>query len=311
MKCCSWYEHKEDDDWDNILSEIDCLIVGNHYEIDDRCKFLGNKFEEYNKNVHKFNVIYPQIGTPQFYLDSKEVSAIELNSFIQSREDGQSQLLIDISTFDLPELYHFLKLCNDILTFAYIAYSEPKSYAEGDVKERSSLRTNNFLSEDGNGLDYLSSCDILPYKDKRYLISIGYESHRLAGFLGSDEIKTEDNKAVIIGIPPFNVGWENHTIRNNYEILNTHNADIHIAPADDPVGTYLSVFEAHQELRPSENLVLMPIGPKPQALGMIWFAIDKNIGPVAEVGIQYDFVQKVQKRTLGISKVHFWNFKFK
>ena len=311
MKCSNWDEYKEDDNWGSILDQIDCLIVGNHYEIDDRCKFLGDKFEEYNKSIYVFNVIYPQTGTPKFYLDNEELSVIDLNGFIQSKEDSQSQLLIDISTFDLPELYHFLKSCNDILTFARIAYSEPKGYAEGDTKERSSLQTNHFLSEDGNGLDYLSSCDILPYKDKRYLISIGYESHRLAGFLGSDEIKTEDNKAVIIGIPPFNVGWENHTIRNNYQILNTHNADIHIAPADDPVRTYLSVFEAHQELSSSENLVLMPIGPKPQALGMIWFAIDKNTGPVAEVGIQYDFVQKVQKRTSGISKVHVWNFKFK
>lgn len=311
MKCSNWYEHEEDDNWGSILNEIDCLIVGNHYEIDDRCKFLGGKFKEYNKDIHVFNVIYPQTGAPKFYLDNNELSVTDLNSFIQNKEDGQSHLLIDISTFDLPELYHFLKSCNDILTFAYIAYSEPKGYAEGNTNERSNLQTNNFLSEDGNGLDYLSFCDILPHKDKRYLISIGYESHRLAGFLGSDEIKTEDNKAVIIGIPPFNVGWENHTIRNNYQILSTHNADIHIAPADDPVRTYLSVFEAHQELSSSENLVLMPIGPKPQALGMIWFAIDKNTGPVAEVGIQYDFVQKVQKRTSGISKVHVWNFKFK
>ena len=70
MKCSNWYEHEEDDNWGSILNEIDCLIVGNHYEIDDRCKFLGGKFKEYNKDIHVFNVIYPQTGAPKFYLDN-------------------------------------------------------------------------------------------------------------------------------------------------------------------------------------------------------------------------------------------------
>ena len=121
----------------------------------------------------------------------------------------------------------------------------------------------------------------------------------------------QDRKSVILGVPPFNVGWEHHTIKNNYKILDKHSVSLHIAPADDPVQTYLKVFKVYQELRERQNLVLMPIGPKPQALGMIWFAINKNTGSVPEVGVQYDFVQKIQKRTSGISKVHLWSFKFK
>lgn len=313
MKCSNWYEHQEQDNWEDILKDFDYLIVGTHFGIDDRCSFLCDKFELYDKKTHHFRVTYPLSNSsslyPCFFLDNKEIDVNDLNSFIISIENSASRILIDISTFDLPELYHFLESCSEILSTACISYAEPKGYTKEDVKD--SLGGEYRLSEDGNGIDYLSSCDILPSRTKRYLISIGYESHRLAGFLSSDEIQMNDKKAVILGIPPFNVGWEHHTIKNNYQILSKHKVDLHIAPADDPIQTYLKVFENYQALKPLQNLVLMPIGPKPQSLGMLWFAINKNSGPVAQVGIKYDFVQKVQKRTSGVSKVHLWNFTFK
>lgn len=313
MKCSNWHEYKEEDNWEDILVKFDYLIVGNHFEIDDRCSFLGNKFRMHNKKIYQFKVTYPSSSNPNlypcFFLDEAEITINDLNSFINHIESNNFHILLDISTFDLPELYHFLDSCNEVLSSACIAYSEPKVYTKEDVKDNSGGEY--LLSKDGNGIDYLSSCDILPSLSKRYLISIGYESHRLAGFLSSDEIQMEDRKSVILGVPPFNVGWEHHTIKNNYKILDKHSVSLHIAPADDPVQTYLKVFKVYQELRERQNLVLMPIGPKPQALGMIWFAINKNTGSVPEVGVQYDFVQKIQKRTSGISKVHLWSFKFK
>lgn len=313
MKCSNWYEYEEQDNWEDILVSFNYLIVGNHFGIDDRCSFLGEKFKMYGKKVHQFKVTYPSSNNsslhPCFYLDEDEITTDNLNEFISDIETGEFNILLDISTFDLPELYHFLDSCNEILSSACIAYSEPKNYTKENIKDNSGNEY--LLSKDGNGIDYLSSCDILPSLSKRYLISIGYESHRLAGFLSSDEIQMSDRKSVVLGVPPFNVGWEHHTIKNNYKILAKHDVGIHIAPADDPIQTYLKVFETYQQLKQRQNLVLMPIGPKPQALGMIWFALNKNKGPIAEVGVQYDFVQKVQKRTSGISKVHLWNFKFK
>lgn len=49
MKCSNWHEYKEEDNWEDILVKFDYLIVGNHFEIDDRCSFLGNKFRMHNK----------------------------------------------------------------------------------------------------------------------------------------------------------------------------------------------------------------------------------------------------------------------
>ena len=309
MKCCSWYEYQEEEVWADILNKFNCVIVGSHFEIDERCSFLGRKFKQYGKIIHQFKAVYPSSSSsdiaPRFHLNDKEICVDVLNKFIKDIKKSDLSILLDISTFDLPELYHFLSPCNELLSTSSLAYTEPKEYTKEELKH-----SEYSLSKDGNGIDYLSSCDILPFWNKKYLISIGYESHRLAGFLSSDEIQTDDKKAVIIGIPPFNVGWEHHAIKNNYQILDKHKVGVHIAPADDPIQTYLKSCEVHRTLNRSQKLVLMPIGPKPQALGMIWFALSRNTESVAEVGIQYDFVRKVPKRTTGISKIHFWNFTF-
>ena len=166
MKCSNWYEHKEQDDWENILVSFNYLIVGNHFGIDDRCSFLADKFKMYGKNIHQFKVTYPSSNHsnlhPCFFLNEDEITIDDLNEFLNDIETSNFNILLDISTFDLPELYHFLDSCNERLSSACIAYSEPKSYTKENIKNNSGSEY--LLSKDGNGIDYLSSCDILPSK---------------------------------------------------------------------------------------------------------------------------------------------------
>ncbi len=311
MICNSWRETQDTTEIDDIYREFDLLIVGENVNLDDRTKLLKKQFTVNDKRVISFYTKYNH-----FNFDGNSEVAVFINEQEFSLKDkyeeylnlfNEHKVLIDMTTIDVPSLAHLLDFINGQLENFSICYIEPISYSKL-IGSTSNTNQSYHLSEDGNGLDYIIPFMLSPLERiEKYSISIGYESNRLAGFLSStEEVKAEVEKNIMIGIPAFNTGWESRSIEANYRFLK--DTEIHIVPADDPIQTYLNLVKLGKSanITSTDNkLIVVPIGTKPHSLGMVWFALENR----GKVGMIYDFVTKIPKRTEGIKKIHFWNFK--
>ncbi len=309
MNCLNWIDFN-DNKIVNIHESFDILVVGSDLRIDERCTYLSNQFLVHSKEVHSFSVYYLGEEQSELKIIFNEVEIDILNvDFLNCLKN--KRILLDMTTFDTPDLTYLLYvLCRAQIDFS-ISYVEPKEYRK---RESTSSLGEHELSSEGNGVNYLFPFmpQYLPEALETFIISLGFEPYRLAGFIDSDEIKPDSQKICLLGIPAFNTGWERNAIKANYEILDPlgNNLQLQIIPADDPIQTYLKL----QGVYISENVDLkkiniLPIGTKPQSLGIIWFAINKMLNEQKNnIGLVYDFVKKIPNRTSGIKKVHIWEF---
>ena len=280
MKCLSWFDYEDTSLFDPLVNYFDTLIIGNSIGLDDRSKYTQELFSKEKKNISNFQVLYDEETSQNLTitLDQEDVS-IKNTSVIKDKFFNQ-KILIDMTCFDVQDLTYLLYiLCKEKITFS-ICYVEPKEYKKKEKINHfvSSASGEHSLSNEGNGINYLPPFIPSPVtKKSAYILSLGFESYRLAGFMQSDEIDIESEKAFLLGVPAFDIGWERKAINANYKHIKSDNSSIHIVPADDPIQTYLKIDEIHRSLLSSNHqLNLLPIGTKPQSLGMIWIVIEKN-----------------------------------
>lgn len=313
MKCLNWFNYEDTTKFDPLVKDFDTLIIGTTLGIDDRSKYTQELFSSNNKSIRNFQVTYDEDDNQNLKITLDHVNISIRNTSVLKESFLNQKILIDMTCFDIQDLTYLLFfLCKEKISFS-ICYVEPKVYKKKDKINGFSSATSgeHSLSDEGNGINYLPP--FLPSPTNKlsaYILSLGFESYRLAGFLKSDEIDLEGEKSVLLGIPAFDIGWERKAINANYKHIKSSNADIHIVPADDPIQTYLKIDQIYRNLSARKyQLNLLPIGTKPQSLGMIWFVIEKNLAtPKEHIGLMYDFVKKIPNRTHEIRNIHLWNF---
>lgn len=313
MKCLSWTDFKKTTDFDQTLNDYDVLILGNCSGIDDRSNYLETLFSTHSKNISKFQVYYDEDDGQNLniLLDDSPINV--KNSSILAEKFRDKKILIDITCFDVQDLTYLLyMLCTQKMNFS-ISYVEPKEYKKKDGTNHSTRSSSgeHVLSDEGNGINYLPPFIPLPgMNGSVYVLSLGFEPYRLAGFMTSDEIDVKSEKSFILGLPAFDIGWERKALNANYKHIKSDMPNIQIVPADDPIQTYLKLNEIYMSLdQNSQQINLLPIGTKPQSLGMIWFAIDKKLFlGKRNIGLMYDFVKKIPNRTSEIRNIHIWKF---
>lgn len=306
-------DYKNLENLPEVLKHYDVLIVGNCTDIDTRSRYLKELFEADSRKVFKFHtpILDDEArGGLRVFLDEEEYPVKPSSSLIKNF--ANKKILIDMTCFDMQDLtYLIYMLCEQNREFD-ISYVEPKEYKKKDEEDYEfSASGEHILSYEGNGLNYLPPfITRFPSKSAVYVLSLGFEPYRLAGFMSSDEINVNSDKAFVLGLPAFGIGWERKTLNANYLHMKSDTPNIQIVPADDPIQTYLKVEEIYKSLDlSSQFLNLFPIGTKPQTLGMIWFAVEqKLIEKKNDVGLLYDFVQKIPNRTVDIRNVHIWGF---
>lgn len=90
-------------------------------------------------------------------------------------------------------------------------------------------------------------------------------------------MENEHDKYFIIDLPPFNIGWEKRSVDVNFTLLASMEKieqRIHPIPSDDPIQNYEHIKKKIDPLDDDITILLLPMGSKPQTLGMIWFAIN-------------------------------------
>ncbi|WOD29237.1 hypothetical protein RYH70_04055 [Alloalcanivorax xenomutans] len=277
-------------------------FFGHNLDIDDRLKWLSLSASSASCDIEE--VIYDNDSARLIFSRLGTYSINEL-SHIQK---FSGKVLFDATSLLLPELLYLMDWAHATNQLFDVIYVEPDGYAY-EHKSKVGLQGLDYsLSEDGPGLCMLPRF-VFPMEDSRLVVGLGYESHRFGAMLSSDEISPQ-NITGVLAVPPFVLGWETNSYSKNHRIMDQARKDCDASfmstAANDPIQNYKvlsELLQSEKALRKRPKIHLAPIGTKPAALAMAWFAIN-NKG----VSVLYDFIKKKPKRTEGVGKVHLWEF---
>ena len=223
---------------------------------------------------------------------------------LQSIGVKEKRVLIDITGIKHPAFFYILSLLleKERPKYLFAAYTEPELYVphgSTEIEERFQL------FEGYLGIRALPGFTSLPddSKDKLLVVFLGFEGTRLQHI--HDEIKPGNGNAIaVVGFPAFRPGWQNLTLAANQQALQSTKSYLYMrsAIAYSPFDAYNLLCELQYE-RPTQHLIIAPIGTRPHALGAVLYTI-KN--PTSS--LLYDFPIEVQEhRTEHIGRCHIFN----
>jgi len=293
---------------EKFLHKIDVsshlAICHSSIEIDDRTSWGIEILSNNAKNV--WDVFY-DARKQSLKINNQSIS---IRDFVQNTEKNPvitAKPLIDATSLSYPELQYLFYWFNKIGEPFDLLYVEPEGYSP-------SSRDKFTLSEDGLGLVQLSPFLGRIQNNIIYIISIGFEGHRVEGLLNNDEYSNPGIQEIklIVGVPAFKAGFDRDSLKANIsaltQIKQMSSREVYIAPANNPwvIIKYLNKVLKSLDKRDGyrQKLSLIPFGTKPVAIGMAWFAVKNQENTI----VTYDHVKNIQGRSKGIGKVHFAQF---
>ncbi|MBL1319714.1 MAG: hypothetical protein COA63_001455 [Methylophaga sp.] len=292
---------------------LDKIDISNHLaiyrrstntEIDDRTKWVRQVLSNTAKSV--WDIDY-DVREQSLKINDKSISIRDFVQGTKKKPAITDRPLIDATSLNFPELQYLFYWFNKIEQPFDLIYVEPECYPPSSPDKFN-------LSEDGLGLAQLPPFLGRVQNNLVYVISIGFEGHRIQGLLNNDEYSNpgfQDIK-VIIGVPAFKAGFDRDSLKANAlalaQIKKMPSREVHIASANNPcvIIKYLNKVSKSLDRRDEsrQKLSLIPFGTKPTAIGMAWFAVKNQKDTI----VTYDHVKKVPGRSKGIGKVHFAQF---
>lgn len=283
----------------------ECCYVGTELSLDDRLSWIDKHVEAVAGCKVVVNYSHE---TAEIFL-SDQPGGINVGSLAHLSTPG-GRILLDATSLQLPELIYLMEWADLNCKDFDVIYVEPSEYS-ASYKQKIGIQSIDYsLSEDGPGINMLPRFTS-PVDDSHLIVGLGYEGHRFGAMLISDEI-TPKSITGILGVPPFVLGWEKNTFAKNHQEMSDarkhYDADFKVIAANDPLQNYDMINLIHRAIaaespRHRVRLHLAPIGTKPVALAMSWFAVNHK-----GTGILYDFVKKKSKRSTGVGKIHQWSF---
>lgn len=221
-----------------------------------------------------------------------------------------STICIDITAMLKPyiiTIINYLYQQMSIVNFDVI-YTEPQKYLHGDDTIFSKGIINTRYIEGFSSI-YEYNIDNMDHKHDTYLIvNAGYETKIISSLVQHD--RTLKHGKYLIGFPSFkaDIYFENIlNIVKSIDDFKVSKFNPKYANANDPYETANVLIEILVNLKPEyNNLVLVPIASKTQALGMALFYIFcKKIIENKSISIKYPFSNEYSNNaTIGTSKIH-------
>jgi len=264
--------------------------------IDERSKF--SKEIAKASSIQQIELYYEQ-ETLSLTIDDKTESLFD---FLQRKDIwGARSILFDATNLSFPELVIVLRLSLSLKSVGRIGfiYTEPAEYTSKVVTP---LEIRGFdLSYKINPLDFIPRFyNALESGLKNYLLAfVGFEQTRLARLVDPDLTETFTKLSVAFSVPPFQAGWETHSLMAHSRIFeNNKIEDAFFTPGNQPYESYLLI----QRLKKADDeahLTLAPFGTKPTSVAVALAAAeDENIS------VLFDFPAKKTDRSKGIGITH-------
>lgn len=243
--------------------------------------------------------LYYEHDTLSLNVDNKTESLLE---FLQRKDVwGARSVLFDATNLPFPELVIMLRLSLSLKSVERIGfiYTEPSEYASKIVTP---LEIRGFdLSYKINPLDFIPRFyNTVESGIKNYLLAfVGFEQTRLARLVDPDLTETFTKLSVAFSVPPFQAGWETHSLMAHSRIFeNNQIEDAFFTPGNQPYESYL-LIQRLKKVDDEALLTLAPFGTKPTSIAVALAAAeDENIS------VLFDFPEKKTDRSKGIGTTH-------
>lgn len=282
-----------------------CSYLGEELSLDDRVAWIDSYLDVVSRN--KVTVNFDNETAELNFSGGDSISVADISDL----PVPEGRILFDATSLSLPELVYLMEWAKITSKDFDVIYVEPSAYSAQRYKSKIGIQSIDYsLSEDGPGLCMLPRFTY-PIDEGHLVVALGYEGHRFGALLISDEI-TPTGMTGMLGVPPFVLGWERNTYSKNYaqmlDARKQYDAEFKVVSANDPLQNYDVLNTVDRSFRALSRrgrraMHLAPIGTKPVAIAMAWYAIN-NKG----TGILYDFIRKKSKRSKGVGKVHFWRY---
>lgn len=274
-------------------------FVGN--DVDTRCRvaltFLQNRYKiiRISYDADNFTII----------VDGEVIDADDFNEFIKNLNLGESEVLIDTTTVNVPELLLLIgALFENSITHFSALYLEPKDYSHLQKLEMGSDRKFE-LSQRYDGYKgipgYALKLDIGDY----VAFFCGYEPERIQNAFEYGSISSKYAN-LVFGMPPYNAGWDMNSYENHVKFIETQSIrNISFCGATNPLAVIKKLDEMYTSINDEEKLFIAPLGTKPMSLGACLF-VALN-GDRERVAMLFDHPIKKSERSKDFGRWHLYN----
>lgn len=141
----------------------------------------------------------------------------------------------------------------------------------------------------------------------QHLVLLGFDKGRAWKFIERYDWD-ETHLHLLLGDPPFVAGGAESALASCQPWLDSFRKRFpdHIHRLDARIPGQVQAF-LQQRLAAVKWLDIVPLGPKPMLLGVLWFYFGLDERDRARVRLLYDFSEQRARRCSGVQKVHFWD----
>ncbi|QBZ82178.1 hypothetical protein GHNINEIG_00202 [Hydrogenovibrio crunogenus] len=302
----------------NLRSDYDCVFIGTQVDLDDRSELINRYIVDVYSEQRIFKVSY-ESQTFQMIINGVEYTLPEAVEYIKSISGNR--VLIECTTIDFVELTLILREVYDKVDSIDFLYLTPDAY--GKALSPSISRHDFRLSDSfSKSMPVPGFTPMLgSHGSKVNLVAfVGFEGSRLGRVLNDDENSTIKKLMIAFAIPPFQSGWENHSIFQHTQFLENNDCDeAEFISANSPLSTYEFLSKrVEPTIEDSDVLQLAAYGTKPCSIGASIYAVEKlneqasriesgNYSMGLQVSLQYDFPNKSTKRSSGIGHYYLYS----
>jgi len=235
--------------------------------------------------------------------ESAEVDWSTLGAWLGEYVPAGARLLVDMNLLVLDTLLYLLPALRELrLAKLGCIYVSPADY---NFPEQA--LTDYILHPIEQPKGYAALALDPDRQGARHLVFLGFDKARAWKFIDRYDWK-EDHLYVVIGDPPF--------VREGVararaaadpwlgEFERDHPQHVLPLPATDPVA--VAAF-CQEQFRSAKWLDIVPLGPKPMNLGILWFYFGLNDEERGRVRLLYDFPLQHAPRSQSVSRVYLYD----
>lgn len=262
---------------------------------DERGRFVHQQLAEHDVTLYTTKYLSDE---QTLDINGEQIPPYELDKF---NDFSSENILIEATTLGSVEIILltrnlFMANCDSV---SYI-YIEPENYQRSISADVVSKRDFEITGMRNNyeplpGMNYQLETGF-----NTVTFFAGFEGQRMSQAFEDHEI-TPSRSSVVFGVPAFKPGWEMDSFANHVDLLvdNGINTRHQYCAANNPYLSYGYLEERYQHKRDHERMFVIPLGTKPQTIGVSAFLVNYS-----DVGVMYDFPRAADNCSQGISKCH-------
>ncbi|QKI90058.1 hypothetical protein [Thiomicrorhabdus xiamenensis] len=296
----------------------DSIFIGSCVDLDDRSE-LVNKY--ILKGFSKKKIFYVFYDSQSFKMQvNGKIYTLDQAFNLISEVAGKS-VLIECTTIDFVELTFILKQLYGKVDAIDFLYLSPDSYGKGFSP---SINTHDFQLSDSfkKSMPVPGFTPMLgSHGSKVSLVAfVGFEGSRVGRVLNDDENATIKNLLIAFAVPPFQSGWENHSIFQHAQFLEESVCgEAEFISAYSPLSTYVFLADRIEPvIEDNDVLQIAAYGTKPSSIGASVYAVEKlleqnekmlagDFSGILQISLQYDFPNKSSHRSSGVGNVYLYS----